>query len=46
MCYESSDKKVVTVSAGGKIKAVGRGTAIVYCYAQNGLYAKVKVNVK
>lgn len=44
--YESSNTKVATVSASGKIKAVAKGTCYIYVYAQNGVYARVKVKVK
>ncbi|MCR5543032.1 MAG: Ig-like domain-containing protein, partial [Eubacterium sp.] len=44
--YESSNTSVATVNKKGKIKAVGRGTAYVYAYAQDGVMAKVKVTVK
>ncbi|MCR5543505.1 MAG: glycoside hydrolase family 9 protein [Eubacterium sp.] len=44
--FESSDTAVVTVTDKGKVKAVGRGTAYIYAYAQNGKMAKVKVVVK
>ena len=44
--FESSDTAVVTVTDKGKVKAVGRGTAYIYAYAQNGKMAKVKVIVK
>ena len=44
--YESSNQKVAKVSKTGKIKAVGTGKCYIYVYAQNGLYAKVKLTVK
>ena len=44
--YSSSNKKVATVSSKGVIKAKAKGKCYVYCYAQNGLYKKVKVTVK
>ena len=44
--YASSNKKVATVSSKGKIKAVGKGTCIIYVYARNGYAKKVKVTVK
>ncbi|WP_373215738.1 Ig-like domain-containing protein [Ruminococcus sp. 5_1_39BFAA] len=44
--YLSTNPSVATVSKNGKIKGVGKGTCNVYCYAQNGLYKKVKVVVK
>ena len=44
--YESSNKKVATVTKDGKIKAVGKGTCYIYIYALNGVYKTVKVTVK
>ena len=44
--YLSSNKKVATVSKGGKIKGVKKGTCYVYAYAHNGVFKKVKVTVK
>ncbi len=44
--YASTDKKVATVSAKGKIKAVGKGSCTVYVYARNGYAKKVNVKVK
>ena len=46
LCFESSNKKVATVTKRGKIKAVGKGTCFIYVYAQNGVYKKIKVTVK
>lgn len=46
LAYETTNKKVATVSSKGKIKAVGKGSCYVYVYAQNGVAAKVKVTVK
>ena len=46
LCYESSNVKVATVSKKGVIKAKKKGTCYVYAYAQNGVYKKIKVNVK
>ena len=43
--WESSNPNVVKVKK-GKIKAVGKGTAKIYAYAQNGRFAKCKVTVK
>ena len=45
-CYESSDKKVATVSADGVIKAVGKGKCIIILYTQNGVYKEISVRVK
>ena len=35
--------QIKEVEKNGKIKAVGKGSCTVYAYAQNGVYAKVKV---
>ncbi len=45
VAYESSNPKVVTVSSKGRVTAKGKGTAYVFAYAQNGVFAKVKVTV-
>lgn len=44
--YATTNKKVATVSSSGKIKAVGKGSCIVYVYARNGYAKKIKVKVK
>lgn len=44
--YESSNKKVATVTKEGKITAVSKGTCYIYIYAQNGVYKTVKITVK
>ena len=44
--YESSNKKIVTVSNKGVIKGKKKGTCYVYVYAQNGVFKKIKVTVK
>ena len=46
LSYETSNKKIATVSAKGVIKGVRRGTCYVYVYAQNGVYRKVKVTIR
>ena len=46
IAYESSNKKIATVSGKGVIKAVGKGTCYVYAYAQNGVCKRIKVSVK
>ena len=46
MAYESTNKKIATVSSKGVIKGMGKGTCYVYAYTQNGVFAKVKVTVK
>ena len=45
LAYESSNPKVAIVSGSGKVKGVGKGTCYIYVYAQNGVFAKVKVKV-
>ena len=45
LAYESANPKVATVAKNGKVKAVSKGTTYIYVYAQNGVYAKVKVIV-
>ncbi len=44
--YATTNKKVATVSARGKIKAVGKGSCTIYVYARNGYAKKVKVKVR
>ncbi|MEE3429004.1 MAG: Ig-like domain-containing protein [Ruminococcus sp.] len=46
LSFESSNKKIASVTSKGKIKAKKKGTAYIYVYAQNGAFAKVKVRVK
>lgn len=43
--YVSSDPSVAKVSKKGSITGKKRGSCIIYCIAQNGLYKKVKVKV-
>ena len=44
--YMTTNKKVATVSAGGKITAKGKGTCYIYAFAHNGVSKQVKVIVK
>ena len=44
--YMTSNKKVATISAGGKITAKGKGTCTVVAFAHNGVSKKIKVTVK
>jgi uncharacterized repeat protein (TIGR02543 family) len=44
--FESSNKKVATVTSKGKIKAKAKGSCVIYAYAQNGVKKEVKVTVK
>lgn len=46
VCYESSDVKIATVNAKGKIVAKKKGTCYIYAYAQNGVSKRIKVTVK
>ena len=45
IAWESSNVSVAKVSKAGKITAVGKGTCIVYAYAQNGVCKGIKVKV-
>lgn len=44
--YLSSNKKVATVTADGKVKAKGTGECTVYVFAKNGCKRKIKIRVK
>ena len=44
-CFETSDPTVATVTAKGRIKAVGKGSCTIYIYAQNGVFLSLKVKV-
>ena len=44
--YASSNKKVATVTKGGKIRARKAGKCTVYVYAINGCTRKIRVNVR
>ena len=46
VAFESSNPAVATVSSSGKIKAKSKGKCYVYAYAQNGIFKKIKVQVK
>ncbi|HBZ03472.1 MAG TPA: hypothetical protein DEO83_06650, partial [Lachnospiraceae bacterium] len=46
LSFESSDENVVTVSKSGKAEAIGKGTAYIYVYAQDGVMAKIRIKVK
>lgn len=46
VCYESSNPKIATVNAKGKIIAKKKGTCYIYAYAQNGVFKKLKITVK
>ena len=44
--FESSNKKIATVSAKGVVKGIRKGKVTIYVYAQNGIYATIKIKVK
>ena len=44
--YESTNKKIATVSKSGKIKAKAKGSCQIYVYAANGVSKAVKVTVR
>ena len=44
--FESSNIKVAKVTSKGVLKGVKKGSATIYAYAQNGVFAKVIVTVK
>ena len=44
--YETTNKKIATISNKGVIKAKAKGTCCVYVYAQNGIYKKIKIKVR
>ncbi len=44
--YESSNKKIATVTSKGVIKAKKKGSCYVYVYTQSGTYKAIKVVVK
>ena len=44
--YESTNKKIAIVTSKGVIKGKKKGSCYVYAYAQNGVFAKIKVTVK
>ena len=46
LSYESTNKKIATVSKKGVISGKKKGTCYVYVYAENGIFKKVKVTVK
>ena len=43
--YASTNKAVATVDSKGNIKAVGRGSCLIYVYARNGYARKIKIKV-
>ena len=46
VAWESDNVSIATVSKKGQIKGLKRGTCYIYAYAQNGVFAKIKVTVK
>ncbi len=44
--YQSSNKKIVTVTSKGTIKGIKKGKATVWAYAQDGVYRTIYVTVK
>lgn len=44
--YETTNANIATVSKKGIIKGKSKGTCYVYAYAQNGVFAKIKVTIK
>ena len=44
--YESSNKKIATVTSKGKVTAKKKGTCYIYVYSQSGVFAKIKITVK
>ena len=46
LAFESGNKSIATVNAKGILKAKKKGTCDIYIYAHNGIYKKVKVQVK
>jgi hypothetical protein len=44
--WYSSDRNVATVSGKGKIKAIGKGSCVIWAIANNGVRSRVKVRVK
>ncbi len=46
LSFESSNKKIATVSTKGVVKGIRKGKVTIYVYAQNGIYATVKIKVK
>ena len=43
--YESSNKKIATVTSKGRIKGIKKGVCYVYAYAQNGVAKKIRVTI-
>lgn len=43
--FESTNEKVAVVLKNGVIQAKGKGKCLIYVYAQNGVYKKIKIKV-
>ena len=46
LCYESSNQKIAAVNKGGVVTGKKAGKAVIYVYAQNGVFAELKVTVR
>ena len=44
--FESDKPKIAVVSKAGVVKGLKKGKCTIFAYAQNGVYAKIKVTVK
>ena len=44
--FESSDTKIATVNAKGKVTAKKKGKCFIYVYSQSGTFAKITLTVK
>ena len=44
--FVTDNPSVARVSNSGKIKGISKGTCYVYCFANNGIYKKVRITVK
>lgn len=46
IAFESTNASIASVNKKGQIKGKNKGSCYVYAYAQNGVFAKIKVTVK
>ena len=46
LCFESANKKIATVNSKGEVTGKKKGKTTIYVYAQNGVFATVKITVK
>ena len=44
--FVTDNPSVAKVSKSGKIKGISKGTCYIYCFANNGIYKKVRITVK